>query len=729
MAKRRRSRHQQSFNNAVWASVGGVFFLVTAILIMASFSRQGVFLLWVNNLLTLNFGTGALVLPFLCLQLALICFQSRWIWSRPAMLVGGGLFFVGVTGITRGGRIGSSAFTLLSAMLTVPGAWLLFLGVIVAGMLILWQVSFKDILAWWHQFTTERRVQQEMANFTKEDEVAFVRQELTPVDEPSGETNHDDDNDTTDYQQVAESPAVDESAAQEVASPPSNQFVKIDLLDEEVMKKPAASPTPEVPADGKPPWQYPTLSLLDAVDGGEADRGDINANAQIIENTLDSFGIRARVVEINRGPSVTQYALEIAMGTKLSKITALAGDLALALAAPTGQIRIEAPIAGKSLVGVEVPNRRAAYVTLRKMLGNNQLKDHPSKLAVALGIDVNGKQIVGDIAKMPHILIAGATGSGKSVGINSFLCSLLFRCSPEELRLILVDPKRVELTMYQDIPHLLTPVIVDAGKVVAALKWACSEMDRRYKVLAQHRVRNLAAYNAQAGVAKLPQIVVVIDEFADVMMFSPNDTEEAVTRIAQMARAVGIHLILATQRPSVNVITGLIKANVPTRIAFNVASAMDSRVILDTTGAEKLLGNGDMLYVPPDQAKPIRIQGTFVSDADANKLTDFLKSQQWGTDYVEEVVSQFRTTGGKHAAVDEASTKRDERFMEAAQLLTQYDQASSSMLQRRMNLGYARAARLLDQLHEAGFVGPARGSKPREINTTALNNFLAAPNS
>lgn len=725
MARKRRSRHQ-AFNRSVWASVGGVFFLILAILVMASFGRQGVFLLWVHNLLTLNFGAGSLVMPFLCLQLALICFQSRWIWSRPTMLIGGGLFFIGITGLSRGGSIGSASFTLLAKLLTSPGASLFFLGIIISGLLILWQISFKDLLAWWHQLTTDWQVKKAMADFNQEEEVAFVNNQT------EDQSVSDEENDSEDWQEgeAGETEVAPGDEATPIPAPisPAQQFSKIELLEDIQMKPPVADEAPEANSAGRQPWQYPSLSLLEAVNGGEADRGDINANAQIIENTLDSFGIRARVVEINRGPSVTQYALEIAMGTKLSKITALATDLALALAAPTGQIRIEAPIAGKSLVGVEVPNRRAAYVTLRKMLGSNQLKDHPSKLAVALGIDVNGKQVVGDIAKMPHVLIAGATGSGKSVGINSFLCSLLFRCSPEELRLILVDPKRVELTIYQDIPHLLTPVIVEANKVIAALKWACAEMDRRYRVLAEVRVKNISAYNAQSGVEKMPQIVIVIDEFADVMMFAPNDTEEAVTRLAQMARAVGIHLILATQRPSVNVITGLIKANVPTRISFNVASAMDSRVILDTTGAEKLLGNGDMLYIPPDQAKPMRIQGTFVSDADTNKLTEFLKSQHWQPEYVDEVTSQFRASTGKRGALVAAeSSERDDRFVEAARLLTQYDQASSSMLQRRMNLGYARAARILDQLHEAGFVGPARGSKPREINLTALNNFLSQP--
>jgi S-DNA-T family DNA segregation ATPase FtsK/SpoIIIE len=738
MARRKRRGKYQKINHQVWISILGIFCGVLGLLLIASFIRQGNLLIWLNNLIVLNFGSGALVIPFIFLQLTLICFQSPWIWSRPPMLLGGLLFFAGLSGLTKGGSIGGASFSLLSSLITTPGAWLFFFAVIVAGLLILWQVSFHDLLNWWKKFSTEKKLRQHMSQFAAEnDEVAYVGQDNDPdnlSDSPADE----------EISQIhllknkassQDSPAANnDDETNDLALTNLSQFNKIELLGDVTPTTTAAAPkNSDDQFAPHPAWQYPSLSLLNDTTGGQADRGDISANAQIIENTLDSFGIRARVVETNRGPSVTQYALEIAMGTKLSKITALATDLALALAAPTGQIRIEAPIAGKSLVGVEVPNRRAAYVTLKKMLGSNSLKEHPSKLAVAMGIDVNGKQIVGDIAKMPHVLIAGATGSGKSVGINSFLCSLLFRCSPEELRLILVDPKRVELTMYQDIPHLLTPVIVDASKVVSALKWACDEMDQRYHLLAENQVRNIDSYNAKPGIERIPNIIIVIDEFADVMMYSPNEVEEAVTRLAQMARAVGIHLVLSTQRPSVNVITGLIKANIPTRIAFNVASAMDSRVVLDTIGAEKLLGNGDMLYIPPDQAKPIRIQGTFVDDVDARKLTDFLKSQGWQPEYLDDVTSKFRTNASSRKGATAATTEsdlsdKDDLFTEAVRMFAQYDHASSSMIQRRLSVGYARAARILDQLYAVGIVGPAKGSKPRDVNRDAINAYLSDPN-
>ncbi len=746
MARRRKRKSKnQNLNHSVWPSIFGVFFLVLAILVLASFLRQGTLLGAINNFFVGNFGAGALVVPFLCLQFALVLFKSTWVWSQPLMVIGGFLFFAGLTGLTSGGTVGKATFQAFAGALTSFGAILFFLALIVSGLLVLFQISLKDIFNWLKTWNTERKLKAEMALLADQEnqDIAYVGQDNPTALDPIGETGKKgpfafpnlfaNNSPETAAEEIA-------SADQEISSPPPT-LEKIDLLGEIKPLAPAPSDLSEADLHApieRPPWQYPNLELLENTDGGEADRGDINANAQIIENTLDSFGIKARVVEINRGPSVTQYALEIAMGTKLSKITALATDLALALAAPTGQIRIEAPIAGKSLVGVEVPNRKAAFVTLRKMLASSTLSKHPSKLAVALGLDVNGKQIVGDIAKFPHALVAGATGSGKSVGINSFLCSLLFRCSPDELRLILVDPKRVELTMYQDIPHLLVPVIVEAAKVVSALKWACAEMDRRYQVLADHGVRNLAGYTQLPDPKEtLPHIVIIIDEFADIMMFAPTDVEESVTRIAQMARAVGIHLILTTQRPSVNVITGLIKANIPTRIAFNVASAMDSRVVLDTIGAEKLLGNGDMLYIPPDQAKPVRIQGTFVSDADAKVLTDFLKSQVgWEHDYLDEITSKYRVSGKKGAAADiEAGSdadlnagERDDLFLDAARMFSAYDQASSSMIQRRLSVGYARAARILDQLCAAGVVGPANGSKPRDVNKEIISQILSDPN-
>lgn len=466
----------------------------------------------------------------------------------------------------------------------------------------------------------------------------------------------------------------------------------------------------------KTAWVYPPLTLLADVDQKEADRGDVNANADNIEKTLESFGIRAKVSEVNKGPAVTQYALEITRGTKLSRITALGNDLALALAAPTGQVRIEAPIPGRSLVGIEIPNRKPEIVTLKNLLSSSVFANNLDPLLVPLGLDVSGQPQATSIAKMPHVLIAGATGSGKSVLLNAWISTFQFRTKPEDLRMILVDPKRVELTLYNGIPHLLTEVIVEPDKIISSLKWTVSEMERRYKEFAKMSVRNLEGYNALEEIEKMPYILFVIDELADLMSFAPSEAEDLITRIAQMARATGIHLILATQRPSVDVITGLMKANIPTRIAFNVSSMIDSRVIIDMPGAEKLLGRGDMLFLPPDQAKPRRIQGPYITEKEVNQLVTFLRNQVPEVHYTHEVVEQEVVIGsGRVGTVVVNGDDKDVLFNQVVDLISQLDHASASLLQRKFKIGYARAARILDQLETAGYVGPAEGSKPREV--------------
>jgi S-DNA-T family DNA segregation ATPase FtsK/SpoIIIE len=423
------------------------------------------------------------------------------------------------------------------------------------------------------------------------------------------------------------------------------------------------------------------------------------------------------------GPAVTQYALEVALGTKLAKITSLSNDISLALAAPTGTVRIEAPIPGKSLVGIEVPNITPETVPLKAVLTSGAMQKAKSKLSLALGLDVSGQPVVDNLARMPHILMAGSTGSGKSVAINAFIATLLFRASPNEVKFILVDPKIVELSNWNGIPHLLTPVITDPGKVLSALRWAITEMEKRYKLFAEVNARNIDMYNEMSGFQALPYIVIVIDELAHVMLFAPVEVEDAITKLAQMSRAVGIHMVLATQRPSVDVLTGLIKANIPCRVSFNVSSQVDSRVVIDQAGAEKLLGRGDMLYVPPDASKPQRIQGVFVSEPEINQLIEFLKRSGVEPQYTEEVtampVSKLagRTDG------------QDELFDEAVRVITQYDRASASLLQRRLRVGYARAARLLDELEAAGVVGVADGSKARDVLVKDAERILGGGDS
>lgn len=465
-------------------------------------------------------------------------------------------------------------------------------------------------------------------------------------------------------------------------------------------------------------WEYPPISLFTDSYRKSADRGDIKKNSQIIEKTLESFGIQAKVVEIDQGPAVTRYCLQLTQGTKISKITSLQYDLALALAAHTGEVRIEAPIPGKALVGVEIPNRSLEVVPMRAMLDSEVMKQNKSKLTIPLGFDAASTPKIADITKMPHLLVAGTTNSGKSVMLNAIITSFLYRASPNEIKLILVDPKRVEMASYNGLPHLMCPVINDPKETLSALKWAIKEMGDRYQTFSEVGARNIASYNEMSGFNAMPYIVIIIDEFADLMMYAPNEVEEYVCRLAQMARAVGIHLIIATQRPSVDVITGLIKANIPARVAFNVSSMVDSRVILDGPGAEKLLGRGDMLYLASDSPKPVRIQAPFVRDDEIQNLINFIKGLGVGPTYTEEVLTQqvnIGRGGGGGSVGGEDGDDQDALFEEARRIVLDTGNASASFLQRKLKVGYARAARLIDQLESAGIVGPSNGSKGREV--------------
>ena len=457
-------------------------------------------------------------------------------------------------------------------------------------------------------------------------------------------------------------------------------------------------------------WQPPPLEILED-SSGTVDSGNIEQNVAIIQKTLADFGIEVEMGEVNVGPTVTQYTLRPAQGVKLSQILALQNDLALALAAPS--IRLEAPIPGKALAGVEIPNRGNALVRIKDIVSSPDFLNHKSSLAFSLGRDVAGKPVVADLARMPHLLIAGATGTGKSIAINSMLISFLYRNSPEELRFIVIDPKRVELNLYNGIPHLLTAVVTDYEKAVNALRWAVAEMDRRYNLLAQRGKRNIIEYNSGAE-DKLPYIVIIVDELADLMAVAQADVEAAVVRLAQMARAVGVHLVLATQRPSVDIITGLIKANITARMAFAVASQVDSRTILDMAGAEKLLGAGDMLYVTAELGKPRRIQGTYISEKEVRGVVDFVQEQAGKVQYDETILEKQRV-GGSAGSGGGDEGEDDDLLPEALEVIRSAGKASASLLQRRLRVGYARAARLLDLMEERGHIGPADGAKPRDV--------------
>lgn len=491
----------------------------------------------------------------------------------------------------------------------------------------------------------------------------------------------------------------------------------------------AAAPTPQPPAR---PYQIPSIDFLQngvSRAGDPAVDQEMKEKAGILVETLKSFGVTVRITGIFRGPSVTRYEIQPAAGIKVSKITGLADDIALSLAAQG--VRIEAPIPGKPAIGIEVPNSHKDTVSLREILESDSFCSSKSKLAFAVGRDIAGNAVVGDIARLPHMIIAGATGSGKSVCTNSIIMSILYHATPDEVKLILIDPKIVEFTVYEGIPHLLIPVVTDPKKAAGALNWAVQEMQRRYNLFAENSVRDLGDYNAAAAqpgsdLEPMPQIVVIIDELADLMMTTSKEVEDAICRLAQKARAAGMHLIIATQRPTTDIITGLIKANIPSRIALSVMSQVDSRTILDTGGAEKLLGHGDMLYLPNGKIKPVRVQGCFTSTKEIEKVVDFIKSQtqsEYSDEIMEQVEQNIPVTKSDRAAEKSAGSEpepgSDEDILERAiEVVVEAGQASTSSLQRRLKLGYARAARTMDELEEMGIIGPYEGAKPRKVLMT-----------
>lgn len=678
------------------------FISLSMLLLLALYSpsttsgpSQSTFLI-ISGMIENYFGSLSVLFPLSLLLFGFLFLRLKFFLSRPNVAIGFLLFFIALCSLTKAGIVGRGFFTTLSEMLTSIGASFVFIAGLFIGIIVFFDTSVDEIVS--------------ALTFTIQNIYRLFPSQLFSLFK-------------TKKSLLANKPMAIRGG-QKDAIPPLSAHGNPAIIKKEpiILSEKLVSNV----LSGGGIWEYPPLSLLSEAPGEKADRGDIKKVAAVIEKTLQSFGIDARVSEVNLGPAVTQYALEIALGTKVSKITSLSNDLALATEAPTGQIRIEAPIPGRNLVGIEIPNRSLEVVTLKTMLASSVMQKARSKLVVSLGLDVSGNPVVTDISKMPHVLVAGTTGSGKSVLINSFISSLLFRGSPSEVKLILIDPKRVEFTSYNGIPHLLTPVIVEVEKILSALKWAMGEMDRRYKLFAERGVRNIDSYNELSGFQALPYIVIIVDELADLMMFAPVDVEDSIARLAQMARATGIHLVIATQRPSVNVITGLIKANIPCRIAFNVSSMIDSRVIIDTPGAEKLLGRGDMLYIPPDQAKPTRIQGAFVSEKEVKKLTEYLKSKAPHVEYTDEITNQQLVLKKGGNAGSSGSGTNDQFFQEAVRVVCQYDRASASLLQRRLSVGYARAARILDQLEGAGVVGPGEGSKPRDVLVKNADEFLAS---
>jgi S-DNA-T family DNA segregation ATPase FtsK/SpoIIIE len=699
---RKRSPFKLKLKKQTVYTVGAIWLWLFAATITLSFFGEGALLTTLRDELTLHVGWVMYGLPPFFVALSFLFFKIKSDIGRPNVPFGLGILLLSLAGLTQSGIAGNSLWNMVSGYVSTEVAVLVFLAMLIVGLMILFNASLDKIVNF--IIIGGQTIIDAIANFfgrlvAKKEKPLFGQEKL-----PLRIKGQDE---------LIKSPIIPPPvpAKAEVAAGAK----KSDMTINNPMTTNAADMSM---------WEYPPLSLLSDGPGQKADRGDMRKNMSTIEKTLESFGITAKVREVNPGPAITQYAIELALGTKVSKITSLSSDLALALSAPTGQVRIEAPIPGRNLVGIEIPNRGLEFVTLKKMLSSDAMRKAKSKLTVALGLDVSGNEIIADIGKMPHVLVAGTTGSGKSVLINSWIASLLFRTNPSEVRLIMVDPKRVELTGYNGIPHLLTPVIVEIDKILSALRWAMTEMENRYKKFAEVGVRNIDGFNELSGFQAMPFIIIFIDELADLMAYAPVEVEDTICRLAQMARATGIHLVLSTQHPIVNVITGLIKANMPSRIAFNVSSMIDSRVILDMPGAEKLLGRGDMLYIPADQSKPSRIQGTYVSEHEVGKVVEFLKSKNVPVQYTQEVTTQ--PVGSLKRGAGATADGRDPLFEDALRLICQHDKASASLLQRRLSVGYARAARILDQLEEDGVIGPGEGSKPRDVLIKNPDDFLAS---
>ncbi len=722
MSRRRRSRSKIDFSLDP-QTAHGIFtvavFLLAALFLLSTFDLAGSLGTAIDGAMAHALGWDRIILPFFLIAIGIHELTPERFPLKGTNYIGFLLFFftlnpfVHIAAIpdfqdvtpdqlmTLGGKIGALLADPFRSLLGSAGAIVVFFALFVMSLLLIFNTSLRSVVEFFtrilsllkrigllllapfkwakaaHAVRVEERIR--VAALGSDDE-----EEEEDGEEGDGEEEEEEDGEEGDEEEEEEG----EDEEEEVSRPKPPP------------KRRRRQPKIEIPVE--------LLSRRDQ----KPTSGDLDRNKDVIQRTLETFGIPVDMAEVSVGPTVTQFTLKPSEGVKLTKITALHNDLALALAAHP--IRIEAPIPGKSLVGIEVPNQSVATVGLREIFESREWKDRSGSLPFALGRDVSGSATILDISRMPHLLVAGATGSGKSVCLNTLIMSLLYANGPDDLKLIMVDPKRVELQVYNGIPQLLTPVITDVEKTVNALKWALREMDRRFDVLSKFGARDIATYNQRAE-EKLPYVVFIIDELADLMVTAMQEVEGPIVRLAQMARAVGIHLILATQRPSVDVLTGLIKANIPARIAFAVASATDSRTILDQTGAEKLVGRGDMLMQTSDMSSPKRVQGSFISDDEIKRVVDYLKSKYEPAEYDDAVVERNRGNAGPNGVGNAIDEDADPLIPDAKEEIIRAGKASASLLQRRLKVGYARAARILDLLEMDGFIGPADGAKPREI--------------
>lgn len=707
-----------------WGQAFGVLLITLSILlVVAMFGAGGPLLAWLLETSRVMIGVIAYGLPVLLVYIAIELFREEENRISPILVAASVLCVSFIAGFAHlfvddpansalatqgagGGLVGYAVTSVTLSMLDANASGLLLVVLSLISLLFAVRMSPKALYETIRELFG-RDLGQEERN--KQVAVKAMKMEQKATSTPIGELKLN--------QGV---PTLDSSAS----DPEEKKASRLSSLRDSYKADKTAEEQTALTTQNDPNWQSPSIDLLEKKQS-PADAGDVKYNAQVIQDTLAEFNINVEMEGANIGPKVTQYTLKPPAGVKLTRITALETNISLNLAAQA--IRIEAPIPGQRAVGIEVPNRKAADVRLHGILSAKQWKGTNAPLAFAVGKDIAGEAVVGELNKMPHLLIAGQTGSGKSVMINTLLTSLLYRNSPSEMKLILVDPKQVEMAPYEDIPHLLTPVITQPEKCISALKWAVNEMERRYSSLAEEKVRDIKSYNDRKHKdgESMPYIVVVIDELADLMMLAARDVEALIVRLAQKARAVGIHLVLATQRPSVDVITGLIKANVPARIAFTVASQIDSRTILDQMGAEKLLGQGDMLMLTPSMSKPKRIQGAWVTDDEVVKITDHLRMQR-APEYDDEVVAQQVQIGNKGSVVaDFDGGGDDDMYKEAVRVVADAGKASTSLLQRRLRIGYSRAARIIEMMEEQGIIGPADGSRPREVLISSVDELSA----
>lgn len=715
MAKKKRSTKRRAKAGAIterspfWALSGAILLMVLALfLLLGGFGTGGPLPVNLFHGMYWAFGWAAYLTPVafaywgvykfmaedrriplgkLTGMLAVLLFASAWFYTALVSRTGDGAWAGG-----HGGEVGRLLGNMVLTALDKTPAALLFLVFTMLAVFFAFGISPKVLLKLGDLFKRPERDESELAALkakANDQASSFKLNEGVPVEHHGG------------------------------AAP-----ARLSMLKNTAQKLTSSEAHDALTTASDPDWQFPSVDLLNQKQD-KADAGNVNANAQIIHDTFENFNIEVEMEGANIGPRVTQYTLKPPTGVKLAKITALENNLSLDLAAHS--IRMEAPIPGQRAVGIEVPNVKSATVRLSSLLMSREWQEQTGPLSFSIGRDISGTPIVADLAKMPHILVAGQTGSGKSVMINTILTSLLYRNSPADLKLILVDPKQVELKPYDDIPHLLTPVITEPEKCISALKWAVAEMERRYRALAEVHKRNIGEYNSLKKEEGMPYIVIVIDELADLMMMAAREVEALVVRIAQKARAVGIHLVLATQRPSVDVITGLIKANVPARIAFTTASQVDSRTIIDQVGAEKLLGQGDMLLLTADMPKPKRVQGAFIDEPETGKVMDFIRMQR-PPQYDDEVVSQPVQLNGKGGVVADygGQDADDDMWRDAVRVVIENRKASTSLLQRRLRVGYGRAARLIETMEEQGIVGPADGSRPREVLVSSLDEVFGS---